>query len=70
MPKGLIAKSRKRPKKQKQVKTSRGKLKELDKLKKINARIKAESKERDKRFKKIDKLFTERRKAEEKLGIS
>jgi hypothetical protein len=60
----------KRPKKQKQVKTSKGKLKELANLKAINKKIDAQRKADDKRFAKMDKLFKAKRKAEEKLGIS
>ena len=70
MPRGLIVKSGKTPKKQKQVKSAKGKLKELDKLKKINAKIDAERKAGEKRFNKMDRLFTQKRKTEEKLGIS
>lgn len=58
-----------RPKKQKQVTGNKAKLKVLTDLKKVNAKIDAERKVEDKRFNKMDKLFTAQRKAEEKLGI-
>ena len=69
MPKDRAVTLNRRPKKAKQVTTAKAKLAELVKLKKVNAKIDAENKKSDARFNKMDKLFTARRKSEEKLGI-
>lgn len=70
MPRGLITNRPGRaPKKQKQVTGNKPKLDTLAKLKKVNQAIEKEQKQSDKRFNKMDKLFTQRRKLSEKLGI-
>lgn len=62
----LIDKPRK---KAKQVTGNKAKLKTLADLKKVNQRLDEVRKVDENRFKKIDKMFTQRRKLEEKLGI-
>lgn len=65
--KGVVA--FKQPKKMKQVTGDKNKLKKIKEIKQINKEISTIEKGADKRFDKLDKLFTKRRKAEEQLGI-
>lgn len=56
-------------KKVKQVTGNPAKLKKLAELKKVNQQIDKEKKTDEKRFNKMDKLFTKSRKLKEQLGI-
>lgn len=59
----------KEPKKMKQVTGDKKKLMKLKELKKVNKEIDKNQKADSKRFDKVDKMFTKRRKLEEQLGI-
>jgi hypothetical protein len=58
-----------RPKKAKQVTGNKPKLSKLAELKKVNKQIDQQRRLDDKRFTKMDKLFTKSRKLKEQLGI-
>ena len=65
-----LIKANPRPrKKAKQVAGNPAKLKKLAELKKINQQIDKEKKVDEKRFNKMDNLFTKSRKLKEQLGI-
>lgn len=58
------------PRKMKQVKGDKKKLMKLKELKKVNKEIDKVHTADHKRFDKVDKMFTKRRKLQEELGIS
>lgn len=69
MPKVLRGAIPRMPKKAKQVTGNKTKLSKLDQLKKVNKEIDKQRKLDDKRFTKMDRLFTKSRKLKEQLGI-